>query len=62
MQHMIISALAIVGTCLVIALATIALFVFRPGARRRRRHRRHSRRPRIDLFTPPGGPPPEADA
>ena len=62
MQHMIISALAIVGTCLVIALATIAVFVFRPKARRRRRHRRHSKRPRIDLFAQPRVPPAEPDA
>lgn len=62
MQDMVIGALAIVGTCLVIALATIALFVFRPKARRRRRHRRHSRRPKIDLFAKPGEPPAESDA
>ncbi|HEX8623223.1 MAG TPA: hypothetical protein VF718_14740 [Allosphingosinicella sp.] len=57
MQHMIISGLAIVGTCLGIAVATIAIFIFRPGARRRRRHRRHSRRPRIDLISPRDAPP-----
>ena len=61
MEHMIISGLAIVGTCLVIALAAVALFVFRPKARRRR-HRRHSKRPRIDLFAPPREPPTESDA
>jgi hypothetical protein len=61
MQHMIISALAIVGTCLLIAIATVALFVFRPKARRRR-HRRHSKRPRIDLFAAPREPPTELDA
>ena len=62
MQDAIIIALAIVGTCLVIALAAVALFVFRPNARRRRRHRRHSKRPRIDLFAPPREPPAESDA
>ena len=62
MQHMVMSGLAIVGTCVVIALATIAVFVFRPKARRRRRHRRHSKRPRIDLFEKPHGPPAEPDA
>jgi hypothetical protein len=61
MQHMIISALTIVGTCLAIALAALANFVLRPGARRRRRHRRHSKRPRIDLFVP-RDPPAEPDA
>jgi hypothetical protein len=59
---MIISALTIVGTCLLIALAAIALIVFGPKARRRRRHRRHSKRPRIDLFAQPSDPPAEPDA
>jgi amino acid transporter len=62
MQHIIISVLTIVGTCLVIALAAVALFVFRPKARRRRRHRRHSKRPRIDLFAPPRDPSAGTDA
>jgi hypothetical protein len=62
MQHMIISALAIIGTCLVIALTAIALIVFGPKARRRRRHRRHSKRPRIDLFAQPSEPTAESDA
>lgn len=62
MEHIIISGLAIVGTCLVIALVAVAVFVFRPKARRRRRHRRHARRPRIDLFAPPAHPPAEPDA
>jgi gas vesicle protein len=62
MQDMIISGLAIVGTCVGIAVATVAVFVFRPKARRRRRHRRHSTRPRIDLFAPPPAPPTEPDA
>ena len=61
MEHMIISALEIAGTCLIIALATVAIFVFRPKARRRRRHRRHSKRPRIDLFAE-RAPPAETDA
>lgn len=51
MPDVIIGALAIVGTCLVIALGAVALFVFRPKARRRH-HRRHKKRPRIDLFAP----------
>ena len=64
MQHMVLSALAIVGTCLLIALSAIAVFILRPKARRRRRHRhrRHSRRPRIDLFAPPAEPPSGSDA
>lgn len=62
MQDMIIGALAIIGTCLVIALATVAIYVFRPGARRRRRKRRHSRRPRIDLFAQAPERPAEPDA
>ena len=53
MQDTIIGALAIFGAGLAIALAAVALIVFRPSARRRRRHRRHTRRPRIDLFAPP---------
>jgi amino acid transporter len=61
MQHMIISALTIVATCLVIAAAAVALIVFRPKARRRRRHRRHSKHPRIDLFAP-REPPTQPDA
>lgn len=62
MQDLIIGALTIIGTCLFIALAAVALIVFRPTARRRRRHRRHSKRPRIDLFAQPHGPPAEPDA
>ena len=62
MQHIIISVLTIIGTCLVIAFAAVALFVFRPKARRRRRHRRHSKQPRIDLFAPPRDPSAEPDA
>lgn len=62
MQDLVINALVIVGTCLFIALAAVALFVFRPKARRRRRHKRHSKRPRIDLFAPPRDPPAESDA
>ena len=52
MQDVIISALGIVGACLLIAIAAVALVVFRPAARRRRRHRRHTKQPRIDLFAP----------
>jgi hypothetical protein len=62
MQHMIISGLEIIGTCLAIALTAIALIVFGPKARRRRRHRRHTKRPRIDLFAQPRDPPAESDA
>lgn len=65
MQH-VYGALAIIGVSLIIALAAIAIVVFRPSARRRRRHRRRSRssRPRIDLFAPPQGSeaPAEPDA
>ena len=57
MQHAIISALEIIGACLVIALAAIGLVMFRPGARRRRRHRRRAQRTRIDLFAPPRNAP-----
>jgi amino acid transporter len=62
MQHLIISGLAIVGTCLVIALVVLGVFVFRPRARRHGRHRRHSERQRIDLFAQPPEPPAKPDA
>lgn len=62
MQHSIISGLAIVGTCLVIALVVLGAFVFRPKARRRGRRRRHSGRQRIDLFAQPKEPPAKPDA
>ncbi|HEX8224337.1 MAG TPA: hypothetical protein VF605_11030 [Allosphingosinicella sp.] len=59
---MVIGGLAIVGTCLAIAVTTVVVFAFRPKARRRRRHRRSAKRPRIDLFAQPHAPPPEPDA
>ena len=54
MKDVIINALGIVGACLAIAVAAVALVLFRPAARRRRRRKRHARRPRIDLFVPAG--------
>ncbi|HYD38761.1 MAG TPA: hypothetical protein VEA60_14175 [Allosphingosinicella sp.] len=62
-QHIVISAVSIIGVSLVIALIAGALIAFRPSARRRRRHKKRTRRPRIDLFAPrAGASPPETDA
>lgn len=62
MKHILIGAVEIIGACVVIALAAVALVLFRPKARRRRRRRRHSRQPKIDLFAAREEAPAEPDA
>jgi len=57
MTDLALEILTILGTCLLIAGAALALILLRPAARRRRRHKRHSQRHRIDLCIPPAGPP-----
>jgi len=63
MQDIWTETLTILVTCLLIAVAAVALILFRPAARRRRRHKRHSRRPKIDLFKAEASEPtPNVDA
>lgn len=46
----IFDALAIIVACLVVAMLTTAVILYRPARRRHRHRKRHSHRPKIDLF------------